>query len=503
VVVKEAVTLTASTLKPFEGGDVTFTATSLLGQFASAKLELVEQRVILGNQTEVVVATKTSSPLTSVLVMDVVGTRKFFARLTNRTGQVFKSSILDVVTVSSPVAMGGSHTCALVGNGDVRCWGVGTQGQLGLGNQKILGDDEAVISVPPIQFPTGFRVVQIAAGAAHTCALSQTGKVICWGRNNFGQLGYGDTIERGNTPETTLDKLNFVGLPPVKTIVSGSNSNHTCAILVSEAVKCWGANARGQLGLGNKNDIGNILNELEDTSAINLGISPVKQIGVGAEHTCALLGNNNLHCWGRNDFGQLGYGDREDFGDDPGETPNTKAVDITDTARIVLGNSHTCVVTTAKKVRCWGRSFRGQLGYGNTNTFGDELGETPNTGGFVNVGADVKKISAGGDHTCVLRTDDKINCWGLNDIGQLGLGNKNDVGDNELPTDVDTVPVNTDTSQGKVTQIFSGRAHNCVLFESGNIKCWGRNFFGELGYGNTNFIGDNEFPSSVGVVPLF
>jgi alpha-tubulin suppressor-like RCC1 family protein len=503
VVVKEAVTLTASTLKPFEGGDVTFTATSLLGQFASAKLELVEQRVILGNQiTEFVVATKTSSPLTSVLAMDSVGTRKFFARLTNRTGQVFKSSILEVVTVSPPqVAMGGDYTCALLNNNDVRCWGRGSNGQLGLGNTNSIGDDEAIISVPPIKFPTGFKVKQIAAGFQHTCALSEEGKVICWGDNQFGQLGYGDITARGGKPETAPDKLSFVGLPPVKTIVSGSNSNHTCAILVSKAVKCWGRNNSGQLGLGNKNDIGDAPNELENTPAINLGTLPVNQIALGGIHTCALLQDGTLRCWGENSAGQLGYGDEFNFGDDPGEIPNTKAVPITDAAQVALGFRYTCVVATSKKVRCWGENSKGQLGDGSPDDIGDN--ELPATAGFVNVGADAQQISLGSNHSCALLENSSVKCWGLGTLGQLGYANTNNIGDNEQLVLFGTVQVNTDITQGKVIRIFSGVAHTCVLFESGNIKCWGDNFAGKLGYGNTNNIGDDEFPSSVGIVPLF
>jgi alpha-tubulin suppressor-like RCC1 family protein len=501
VVVKEAVTLTASTLKPFEGGDVTFTVTSLLGQFASAKLELVEQRVILGNQTEVVVATKTSSPLTSVLAMDVVGTRKFFARVTNRTGQVFKSAILDVVTVSSPVAMGGSHTCVLLNNNDVRCWGLNSSGQLGLGNTNSIGDDEAITSVPPIKFPTGFKVVQITAGFKHTYALSEEGKVICWGSNDFGQLGYGDTTIRGSTPETTPNKLGFVGLPPVKTIVSGNFAFHTCAVLVSGEVRCWGLNDFGQLGLGNRFNIGDNTNEIENTPTINLGTSPVKQTAVNSNRTCALLQDSTLRCWGKGTNGQLGYGNNFDFGDDSDEIPNTQAVPITDAARITLGGSHTCVVTTSKKVRCWGGNSSGQLGYGNENNIGDN--ELPATAGFVNLRANAKQLSLGFLHSCVLLESNSVKCWGRGSEGQLGSGNATDIGDDELPTDVDTVQVNTDTTQGKITQIFSGNSHNCVLFESGNIKCWGNNSVGQLGYGNTNIIGDNELPSSVGVVPLF
>jgi alpha-tubulin suppressor-like RCC1 family protein len=502
VVVKEAVTLTASTLKAFEGGDVTFTVTSLLGQFASAKLELVEKRVILGSQTEVVVATKTSSPLTSVLVMDVVGTRKFFARLTNRTGQVFKSSILDVVTVSPPqVAMGSDHTCVLLINGDVRCWGLNDKGQLGLGNTDTLGDDEPVISVSPVRFPIGFRVKQITAGQAHTCALSEAGKVICWGENSSGELGQGDRVNRGSTPETTPDRLDFIDISPVKQIISGVSSKNTCAILESNAVKCWGLNASGQLGLGNKTNLGDNPSEISQTAPIDLGTSPVKQLSVGGRTSCALLEDKTLHCWGNNSFGQLGYGNTSDFGDEIGEKPISKRVEINNVTQISVGNIHTCALISTGKVHCWGASNTGQLGYGNGASVGDN--EFPETVGFVEIGADVKQISAGVTQTCVLQKDHQVRCWGNGDNGQLGYGNTNTIGLLEKPNSVAPVQVNTDNTQGKIIKVFSGSDRTCVLFESANIKCWGINGAGQLGYGNRTFIGNDELPSSVGIVPLF
>jgi alpha-tubulin suppressor-like RCC1 family protein len=493
------VTLTASQLNSVFGSSVTFTATTTLSGL-TRKLELLEGTTVLKTVNDAVT-------LEQSIPMNLVGKRSFTARVTNRAGIVIGSSAVvevDTQAIASAVvqvAMGFSHTCVLLDNSDVRCWGENKLGQLGLGNIINIGDDEAITSVLPIKFPIGFKVKQIVAGLAHTCALSNIGKVICWGRNDLGQLGYGDTTNRGNTPETTPNKLDFVGLSDVKTIISGNNASHTCAVLVSEAVKCWGFNDAGQLGLGNKNNIGDSAGELENTPAINLGSSSVKEIALGIRHTCALLQNSTLSCWGKGGNGQLGYGNTNNFGDDPEETPNTKAVAIDDAAQIKLGNSHTCVVTTSKKVRCWGENASGQLGYGNENNIGDS--ELPDTAGLVSIGADVLQIGLGSEHTCVLLENNSIKCWGASLIGQLGYGNANDIGDDELPSDVGTVEVNTDTTQGKITQIFSGGSHNCVFFESGNIKCWGNNFAGQLGYGNTQNIGDNELPSSIGVVPLF
>jgi alpha-tubulin suppressor-like RCC1 family protein len=496
--VPPTVTLTASQLNPVFNSSVTFTATAAPADKV-AKLELLEGTTVLKTVDNVAI-------LEQSVLMTVAGNRSFTARVTDSAGVVATSAVVQVIvnlaaTAVQQVAMGGLYTCALMGNSDVRCWGKNDFGQLGLGNTNSLGDDEAITSVPSIKFPTGFKVKQIAASFRHTCALSEEGKVICWGDNQFGQLGYGDTTNRGGTPDSTPDKLGFVDLPVVKTIVSGNTASHTCAVLVSGLVKCWGANDRGQLGIENKNNIGDAPNEIEPTLALDLGVSPIKQLAVGTSHNCALLEDSTLRCWGEGFFGQLGYGNINNFGDDAGETPNTKQVDIADATQISLGSSHTCVVTINKKVRCWGRNNAGQLGYGNFTKIGDD--ELPVTAGFVNVGADAQQISLGFTRSCVLLENNSIKCWGDGNGGQLGYGNTTDIGDDELPTAVGTVEVNTDITQGKVTQIFSGADHNCILFESGNIKCWGFNAFGQLGYGNTNNIGDNELPSSIGVVPLF
>jgi alpha-tubulin suppressor-like RCC1 family protein len=485
---------------PFEGSSVKFTVTGLPANKIE-KLELLENDVV---KTIV----NKAATLEQSLQMDVIGKRSFTARATDAAGVEVSSAVVEVNTKAIiaaigvvQVAMGSRHTCALLNNSDVRCWGGNNNGRLGLGNKLDIGDDEAITSVEPIKFPTGFQVKQLAAGLFHTCALSERGQVICWGRNQAGQLGYGDTIDRGDTPETTPDKLDFVGLPPVQSIVSGDSANHTCAILVSGVVRCWGENNFGQLGLGNKNNNGDSPDELETTPAINLGISPVQQIAVNGGHTCALRVNSTLHCWGKNGDGQLGYGNIANFGDNIGETPNTKIVPIADAAQIALGVSHTCVVTVDKKVRCWGLNGFGQLGYGNTNVVGDN--EFPAEAGFIDSITDFQQLSLGFEHSCALLENDSIKCWGSSFSGQLGYGNSNSIGDDELPSEVDAVRVNIDTTQGKVIRVFSGTFHNCVLFESGNIKCWGSNFSGELGQGNKTSIGDDEFPSSVGVVPLF
>jgi cysteine-rich repeat protein len=161
---------------------------------------------------------------------------------------------------------------------------------------------------------------------------------------------------------------------------------------------------------------------------------------------------------------------------------------------VVVGEAHTCVLFQTGGVRCWGAGSAGQLGYGNTNSIGDN--ETPASAGNVNVGGSVVQIAAGRAHTCALLSTGNVRCWGLNNFGVLGYGNTNDIGDNETPASAGDVNVG-----GSVIQITSGFARTCALLSTGSVRCWGQGSV--LGYGNTNDIGDNETPASAGNVPVF
>jgi alpha-tubulin suppressor-like RCC1 family protein len=148
-------------------------------------------------------------------------------------------------------------------------------------------------------------------------------------------------------------------------------------------------------------------------------------------------------------------------------------------------------------VRCWGKNVGGQCGYGAEGfDIGD--GETPASMGNVDVGSGViVDIAAGGDSTCVLLQGGAVRCWGLGAGGKLGYGNVEDIGDNEIPATAGDVAVG-----GSVQRFSVGVGHVCVVLTTGALKCWGNGPFGRLGYGNTNNIGDNESPSSVGPVPF-
>ncbi len=327
------------------------------------------------------------------------------------------------VTVKQ-ISAGGTHTCALLDSGAVRCWGDGTSGRLGYGSLNTIGDNETPASAGDVN--VGGTVKQIALGTAHTCALLETGTVRCWGSGTLGRLGYGNTNNIGDneTPASAGD-VNVGGT--VKQIAAAFN--HTCALLETGAVRCWGTGTAGRLGYGNLNDIGD--GETPASAGdVNVG-GTVKQIAAGGAHSCALLDTGAVRCWGSGNNGRLGYGNSSTIGDN--ETP-ASAGDVNaggTVKQIATETAHTCALLDTGAVRCWGSGANGRLGYGNTNDIGDD--ETPASAGDVNVGGTVKGTAGGLAHTCALLSSDAVRCWGSGANGRLGYGNTNDIGDDETP----------------------------------------------------------------------
>jgi hypothetical protein len=330
------------------------------------------------------------------------------------------------------IVAGGSHTCAVQDSGAVRCWGYNRNGQLGYGHTRNIGDDETLLSAPNVA--VGGPVCDLAAGYLHTCALMEAGTVRCWGTNALGSLGYGSFLVIGDdeTPATAGD------VPVGSQVVQlASGQSHVCALLDTGAVRCWGWNLFGELGYGHTNRIGD--NETPASAGdVNVG-GRVVQLVAGGYHTCALLDTGAVRCWGYNDVGQLGYGHTREIGDD--EWPSS-AGDVDVGGRVVqlaAGHTHTCAVLDTRAVRCWGYNGIGQLGYGHTSYIGDN--ETPASAGDVNVGGPVTQIVAGSDHTCARLDTGAVRCWGSGYYGALGYGNMSSIGDNESPASAGDVPL--------------------------------------------------------------
>ena len=217
----------------------------------------------------------------------------------NDEGQLGTGNTTSLNIPSAPINLGGKavaislgreHSCAVLENGEVKCWGANYSGQLGTGNNTSLNIPSAAINL-------GGKAVAISLGIVHSCAILENGELKCWGRNYSGKLGTGNNTDL-NAPSAPI---NLGG----KAVAISLGGQHSCAVLENGDLKCWGKNDKGQLGIGNNTD----LNTPSDP--INLGGKAVA-ISLGNEHSCAVLENGELKCWGRNDYGQLGYGNTVD-----------------------------------------------------------------------------------------------------------------------------------------------------------------------------------------------
>ena len=393
---------------------------------------------------------------------------------------------------------GDGHTCALLNNNTVKCWGRNYHGQLGYGDTNYRGNepDEMGNNLPAVDLGTGRKAKAITAGIDHTCAILDNNTVKCWGINGDGELGYGDTSNRGDAAGEMGNNLPAVNLGTgrkAKAITGGDG--HTCAVLDNKAVKCWGANDAGQLGLGDTNNRGDAAGEMSNNlPAVNLGTGrKAKAITAGDRHTCALLDNKAVKCWGINNSGRLGYGDTTTRGDEPGEMgDNLPAVDLgtgRTTKAVDAGSYQTCALLDNSSVKCWGKNESGQLGYGDTNNRGDESDEMGDNLPTVNLGVRVRVINGGGAYTCAILEDGTVKCWGGNYAGQLGYGDTNNRGDaaGEMGDNLPAVDLGT----GRTTKVLAvGYAHACAILDNGSLKCWGQNQVGQLGLGDRNDRGD-------------
>jgi alpha-tubulin suppressor-like RCC1 family protein len=351
-------------------------------------------------------------------------------------------------------------------------------------------------------------VLALAASGYGNCALLGNGTVKCWGENADGQLGVGDTVNRGGSPEDMGDDLPAVKLGsacPVRAIATGFA--HACALCRGGGVKCWGRNVHGQLGLNNVQSRGGEKGQMGDhLPFVNLGTRErAIAIAAGSDHTCALLQDGGVKCWGFNHSGQLGLGHTITWGNAPGEMgDNLPRVDLGDGARaiaITAGGAHTCALLQDHTVKCWGDNHHGELGLGDREARGDGPHEMGNALQRVNLGfgAKVLRVAAGWEHTCALLFDGQVKCWGHNDSGQLGLGDLKDRGahpmemGNQLPSvDLGGIPA---------LELGAGVGHTCALLVRGDVKCWGNNDIGQLGLGDAK---DRGFaPDQMGTVLPF
>jgi len=373
---------------------------------------------------------------------------------TNQPTPVAVSGLSNTLALTA----GWRHTCALTQGGGVKCWGNNTWGQLG-----VLTVTQSLTPVEVSGLISG--VSAIAAGGFHTCALTTAGSVKCWGSNNAGQLG-DDTYESRPTPVTVTGLEQEV-------IAITAGSEHSCALLVSGAIKCWGRNDSGQLGDGTTTQ------RLTPVSVSRV-LSPVVALVAGGFHTCALT-THQLWCWGHNGYGQVGDG----FITTYRLTPVVASEQLENIESVGAGLFHTCGVVRGNNLKCWGDNAEGQIGNGKTTVMTTIERYTPiDVNGLA---SGVSALAAGTWHTCALTIQGGVKCWGANTDGQLGEGSAL-----KQLTPVEVAGVTTG-----VTAIASGAWYNCALLATGSVKCWGSNYWGQLGRGDTT---DSYTPTAISVL---
>jgi alpha-tubulin suppressor-like RCC1 family protein len=282
----------------------------------------------------------------------------------------------------------------------------------------------------------------LMVGQSHVCALVG-GAVMCWGANDKGQLGVGDR-------EPASSSRPVQGLTDAVEI--SAKYDHTCARRQDGTVWCWGFNWSGQLGDRTSTDRANPVQVMGLTDAV--------EISAGIHHTCARLQNGTVRCWGQNISGQLGDGTTTD------RAAPVEVMGLTDAVQLSAGDHHTCARRQNGTVRCWGWNQYGQRGDGTTTDRATPV-EVMNL-------TNVVELSAGGQHTCARLQNGTVRCWGRNSLGSIGDGTRTN---RSTPVEV--------TGLTDVVELSAGGFHNCARLQNGLVRCWGWNQHGNLGDGST------------------
>lgn len=326
---------------------------------------------------------------------------------------------VEVTGISTAVSVtaGESHTCALLENGDVWCWGSNDDGQLGRS-----GSTSAPAKVASLPAASA-----VSAGRAHTCALiASTGGVMCWGYNDgFGGSLLGRQPGVGSTSDSTPGYVTNLQSGATRLSVGDGSA---CVVTTGKTVKCWGSNNLGRLG----NDTLTSTTETSGPTDV-VNISGVASVSVGSNHACAITEAGKLWCWGSPFVGQLGAGLGNGAGDQaawlavnngqrPVEVVNARATTakFLDAQYVSTGANITCAVRTNSTAACWGSNNNGELGTGGASI--EPLIAPVNLEGLT----DVSVVSAGNSYACAMSSLQVVKCWGMaglaTNVGQLGNG---------------------------------------------------------------------------------
>lgn len=335
---------------------------------------------------------------------------------------------------ATPFAGGDQHTCAVVSDGTVQCWGKNDHGQLGDGTTT---DSSTPVTVLGIN-----NAVSIATGQNHSCAALATGYVNCWGANDQGQLG--DGTNTGSASAVPVNAINA----SIKATAVFANANRSCALLANGYVKCWGA-----AYLGNGTDTDSLypvrVSRVRNVLAVAVGRGDPATTGAGT--SCVVIADGSVWCWGDGSNGALGNGTTNKV-----LYPVT-VKGITNATAATAGENYACALLADGSVKCWGKNDVGQLGLGPGDTTSYSIPEPVK--GIDNA----ISISAHYQHTCAALATGGIKCWGADGNRQLG-------NDSVAAYSTTPVVVNGITDAAAVSV---GNSRSCALLKDGSLSCWG------------------------------
>ena len=378
--------------------------------------------------------------------------------------QVRANLSISAIDPTGRIAAGDKHTCAIAVSNIIWCWGDNASSQLG---SALFPGTESLEPIQTTALPGSRIARRIVAGANHTCVLATDGTVWCWGDNGWGALG----VSGG----TQADPVQ-VTLGTTATMIAAGGST-TCAVLSDNSQKCWGRNNTGQLGNGT-------FGSTAVTTPVYTLLVPdsftVAHLEIGTTHSCAISVAGAAWCWGQSTFGRLGT------------TASSNAVTPTATAslggtasEVAAGGAHTCALLTNGTISCFGNNNMGQLG----QALATASSSTPT---LVTLAATATHVTAGSQFTCTLLSTAVVHCFGDNASGQLGSGSSGAA--RETPGAVTGLT-------GTVVDVVAGTSHACAVMSTGQVRCWGLNDLGQLGIGTQSNVATATAIASLNVVP--
>ena len=384
--------------------------------------------------------------------------------------QVF--GIDGVQDVAIGLAVGGDHACAMLDSGRTVCWGDDQHGQLADGDvdEPLFFEDYETRPIETVPVEGG--IARIYSGDTSTCAVSNSGTLLCTSRQSATHIFY---------PMAAVEN----------TVAISVGGGAGCALSGSGTLRCWGDDDLGQVGNGDEGldgaSDGSVFSpDLVDASA--WGSSRVLAVSAGGRFACALTADAHVWCWGSDQSGQLGDGDRDNDGvPDWRAFSPVRVTGIGDTeptvTSIAAGSAHACAVRADGSILCWGDDSSGQIGDGDE--FGDGIGDDDVISpvlvdGFGPLQIRASSVSCGRSHSCALLSDGRVMCWGADGAGQLGDG---DAGDDGVGDPISFSPVLVEGLSSRVLALSSGIDYNCALLDTGNVECWGWGQSGQMGDG--------------------